>query len=84
MPDGPNSLLLRNLRLARIYRRRMMRSFAFDRHGCVAIVEEVCYEPKEELSRSTLNNHMMCRKALMALILCSCPICVWHMYVDDE
>ena len=61
-----------------------MRSFAFDRHGCVAIVEEVCYEAKEELLRSTLNNHMVCRKVLMSQIPCSCPNYVWHMYVDDE
>ena len=61
-----------------------MRSFAFVRHGCVAIVEEVCYEPKEELLRSTLNNHMVCRKARVNLTACYCVIYVWHTYIDDE
>jgi hypothetical protein len=41
-PDGLNSLLMPHLRLAYICRRRLMRSLALERHGCVAIVEEVC------------------------------------------
>ena len=40
-PDGSNKMLLRNLRLAHVYRRRIIRNLAFDRHGCVAVVEEV-------------------------------------------
>ena len=40
-PDGSNKMLLRNLRLAHIYRRRMMRYERMDRHGCVAIAMEV-------------------------------------------
>ena len=40
-PDCPNSLLMHHLRLAHIWRRRMMRNLAFDRHGCVAVVDEV-------------------------------------------
>ena len=40
-PAWSKSLLLRNLRLAHIYRRRTMRTLAFDRHGCVAVVEAV-------------------------------------------
>ncbi len=33
-------------------------------------------ESKEELLRLTLRHHMVCRKALIALIFRSCPICV--------
>ena len=40
-PDGSNKMLLRNLRLAHIYGRRMMRYERMDRHGCVAIAMEV-------------------------------------------
>ncbi len=41
--QSPNSLLMLHLRLACICRQRMMRNLAFDRHGCVAIVEEVSW-----------------------------------------
>src|SRR6056300_1150050 len=37
-----------------------------------------------ELHRSTLRHHMVCRKALIAQIARSCPICVWRVYVDDD
>ena len=70
-----------HLRLSHICRRRMMRSLAFDRHGCDA----VCHDrANEELLRSTLHNHMVCRKARIATTRCSCPILVWHTYIDDE
>ncbi len=36
-----DSLCMPYLRLACMYRRRIMRNLAFDRHGCVAIVEGV-------------------------------------------
>ena len=66
-----------------------MRSFAFDCHGCVAIVEEVwsygkCYEAKEELLRSTLHHHIVCRKARINLTACYCVIYACHTYIDDE
>ncbi len=34
--------------------------------------------------RSTLHNHMVGRKILMASIPRSCVDYVWHTYVDDE
>src|SRR5210317_2208299 len=40
-PDRSNSLLLRNLRLAYICRRRLTCLLAMDRRGTVAVVEEV-------------------------------------------
>ena len=40
-PGGSNKMLLRNLRLAPIYRPRMMHYERMDRHGCVAIAMEV-------------------------------------------
>ena len=52
----------------------------------VALVwSKECFDDaKEELLRSTLRNHMVCRKVLIGSIPCSCPIYVWHTYVDDE
>ena len=38
-----NTLLMPCLRLAQMYRRRMMRSLAFDRDGFDAVVEEVSW-----------------------------------------
>ena len=40
-PDRLHEMLLCNLRLTHIYRRRMMRYETMDRHGCVAIAIEV-------------------------------------------
>jgi hypothetical protein len=39
--DRPKSLLLRNLRLAYVCRRRLQRNSGMDRRGTVAVVEEV-------------------------------------------
>ena len=73
-----------HLRLAHICRRRMIRNLAFDRHGCVVIVEGAPDETMEELLRSILRNLMVCRKVLVARIPCSWLIYVWHTHVDDD
>ena len=39
--NGNASKLFEKYNALAIYRRRMMRNLAFDRHGCVAVVDEV-------------------------------------------
>ena len=41
VPEARESVLLCNLRLAHICRRRMQRTFAMDRLGTVAVVQEL-------------------------------------------
>ncbi len=64
----------------------MMRSLAMDRHGTVAVVEEVHFMVVEggyEVD-SPPPYGMVCRNALVAQRACYCVICDWHTYIDDE
>src|SRR5210317_2021284 len=83
---GANSLLMPLLRLAYICRRRMMRTLAMDGLGTVAVVEEVDLWGESggiELD-SPPPYGMVCRKAMVAQIACSCHFYDCHTYVDDE
>src|SRR5210317_1494602 len=84
--DRRKSLLLRNLRLAHIWRRRLTCLLAMDRRGTVAVVEEVPRLAKAggiEVD-SPPSYGMVCRMALMVQTACCCVICVWHTYGDDD
>src|SRR6056300_1623257 len=85
-PDGSNSLLLRNLRLAHLRRRRLTCLLAMDRRGTVTEVEEV--HSGGETGGIEVDSPppygMVCKKALMDQIACYCVICDWHTYVDDD
>ena len=47
----------------------MMRTLAFERHGCVAMPTRSHDESKLELFRLTLHNHMVCRKFLNSSLM---------------
>src|SRR6056300_945318 len=85
-PHRSNSLLLSDLRLAHIWRRRMTRTLAMDGLGTVAVVEEVPGggEAGGIEVESPPSHGMVCRKALIGQTACYCLICVWHTYGDDE
>src|SRR6056300_107283 len=85
-PDRSNSLLLRNLRLAYICRRRLTCLLAMDRRGTVAVVEEASAQGKTggiEVDYPP-SYGMVCRKAPIVQTACCCVICDWHTYVDDD
>src|SRR6056300_1174999 len=77
-PDRSNSLLLRNLRLAYICRRRLTCLLAMDRRGTV-VVERWGMQVDSPPSYG-----MVCRKAPIVQTACCCVICDWHTYVDDD
>src|SRR6056300_1072456 len=78
-PDGSNSLLLRNLRLAHICRRRLTCLLAMDRRGTATEVEEVHsgrYSGGIEVD-SPPPYGMVSRKAPIVQTACCCVICDW-------
>src|SRR5210317_2261040 len=84
-PGRRKSLLLPDLRLAYICRRRLTCLLAMDRRGTVAVVEEVPRRGKAggiEVD-SPPSYGMVCRKALIGERACYCLICDWYIYVDD-
>src|SRR6056300_1269026 len=85
-PDGSNILLLRNLRLAHICRRRLTCLLAMDRRGTVTVVEEVPLGGGAGgiEADSPPSYGMVCGKAPMDQTACCCVICDWHTYVDDD
>src|SRR5210317_2079303 len=71
------------LRLAYICRRRMMRTLAMNGLGTVAVVEEVDLGGESggiEVD-SPPPYGMVCRKAMVAQIACSCHFYDWRTYV---
>src|SRR6056300_1613774 len=85
-PDGSNSLLLRNLRLAYICRRRLTCLLAMDRRGTVTEVEEV-HSGRDSGGievDSPPSYGMVRRKAPIVQTACCCVICDWQRRGDDE
>src|SRR5210317_923103 len=84
--DRRKSLLLRNLRLAYVCRRRLQRLLAMDRRGTVAVVEKVPRGGKAggwEVD-SPPSYGMVCSLVLIGERACYCVIYDWHMCVDDD
>src|SRR5210317_1197173 len=85
-PDRSNSLLLRNLRLAYICRRRLTCLLAMYGRGTVAVVKDASTvgEAGGIGIGSPPSYGMVCRKAPIVQTACCCVICGWHTYVDDD
>src|SRR6056300_334351 len=85
-PDRSNSLLLCNLRLAHMCRRRLTCLLAMDRRGTVTEVEEV-HSGRDSGGievDSPPSYGMVCGKAPIVQTACCCVICDWHTCVDDD
>src|SRR5210317_380724 len=84
-PDRPKSLLLCNLRLAYLCRRRLTCLLAMDRRGTVVVVDEV--RRRVNAGRIEVDSRpsygMVCRLVLIGERAFYCVICAWHTYVDD-